>query len=199
MSETTDQVRPGNRRPGEHHLIAVYGDAEQAREAVVGLERKGVEGGNIEVVSPGPAGAGAPKTDTQQLDADMEMSGDLAKRSLAGIVLGSVVGALAVALAAVLADAAFDLPGPTAGLALAGATGGAAFGAFAGGFYGGASGLPVSDAWSETFHGLEEGRTAVVVHSAELDQVDRADAALRDTGALRMARFGPEESVRPDS
>ncbi|MBA3303268.1 MAG: hypothetical protein H0U26_05275, partial [Acidimicrobiia bacterium] len=133
QSETTGEVRPGDRRPGEHHLIVVYADAGQARKAVVELERKGVEGGNIEVAGPGTAGAGPPETDADQLDADMEMTGNVAKRSLTGIVLGAVVGAFAVALLATLVDVVFDLPGPTAGLALAGAVGGAAFGAFAGG------------------------------------------------------------------
>jgi len=94
-----------------------------------------------------------------------------------------------------IADAIFEI-GPTGGVALMGALGGALFGAFGGFFYGGATGLPVSDAWSETFEAVKQGQTAVAVHSQRADQVDEALEALRDSGATRLTRFGPDGRLR---
>jgi len=68
--------------------------------------------------------------------------------------------------------------------------------AIAGLFYGGATGLPVSDAWSETFEAVKQGQTAVAVHSQQSDQVDDALDALRDTGATTLARFGADGKLQ---
>jgi hypothetical protein len=161
------------------------------------LERKGIEGGNIEVLGAAAEGASEPQTNIEQREADMRLTGEVGKRSAVGIVVGALVGALVVAVAALFADAAFDL-GPNGTVAVMGALGGALFGGFAGLFYGGASGLPVSDAWSETFEAVKEGRTAVAVHSSSPNQVEDAVEALRDTGALRLTRFGPDGRIRGD-
>jgi hypothetical protein len=197
MSDGRGSENTGGRRVAEHNMIAVYPDAEAARAAVTQLERKGVEAGNIEVLGPGTAGADQPQTNEEQRRADLGQLTAVEKRSAAGMAVGAVIGAVAVALAAVALDALFDIPGPTVTVALLGAVGGALFGAFGGFFYGGASGLPVSDAWGETFSALEDGRTAVAVHSGDADQVERAIAALRDTGSLRLARFGRDGKVVP--
>lgn len=185
----------GERRFAAHNVIAVYPTVEAAREAVTRLERKGIEGGNIELLGAAAEGAAEPQTNLEQRRADMAMTGEVGRRSAVGIVIGAVIGAVVVAGAALLADAIFDI-GPNGGVALMGALGGALFGGFAGFFYGGASGLPVSDAWSETFEAVEQGQTAVAVHSQRVDQVQDAVDALRDTGATRLSRFGPDGKLR---
>ena len=181
----------GERRFAAHNVIAVYPNVEAAREAVTHLERKGIEGGDIELLGAAAEGAAEPQTNLEQRRADMALTGAVGRRAGIGIVVGAVVGAVVVTVAALIFDAIFDL-GPNGLVAAGGAVGGAIFGAFAGFFYGGATGLPVSDAWSETFEAVKEGQTAVVVHSKQSDQVEDAVTALRDTGATSLSRFGPD-------
>ena len=184
----------GERRFAAHNVMAVYPTVEAAREAVTRLERKGIEAGNIELLGAAAEGAAEPQTNTEQRRADMALTSAVGRRSAVGIVIGAVVGAVVVMVAALIADALFDL-GPNGVVAGGGAVSGALFGAFAGFFYGGATGLPVSDAWSETFEAVKEGQTTVVVHSSQADQVEEAVDALRDTGASRLSRFGPDGTL----
>jgi hypothetical protein len=162
----------GERRFASHNMIAVYPTVEAAREAVTRLERKGIEAGNIELLGAAAEGASEPQTNLEQRKADMAVTGQVGKRSAIGIVIGAVIGAVVIGLAALLADALF--------------------GGYAGLFYGGATGLPVSDAWSETFEAVKQGQTAVAVHSQQADQVEDALEVLRDTGATRLSRFGAD-------
>jgi hypothetical protein len=185
----------GERRFAAHNMIAVYPTVEAAREAVTRLERKGIEAGNIELLGAAAEGAAEPQTNLEQRRADMAVTGKVGRRAGVGIVIGAVIGAVVVMGVALLADALFDI-GSTGGVAVTGLVAGAIFGAFAGFFYGGATGLPVSDAWSETFEAVREGQTAVAVHSQQADQVDDALDALRDTGASRLSRFGPDGKLR---
>ncbi len=187
----------GERRFAAHNMIAVYPTVEGAREAVTRLERKGVDAGSIELFGAAAEGAAEPQTNLELRQADMDMTGRVGKRSAIGLVIGAVIGAVVVAGAAALADAAFDL-GPDELVAGSGALAGALFGAFAGMFYGGASGLPVSDAWSETFEAVKQGQTAVAVHSSKADEVADAVDALRDSGATRLSRFGPDGKMQDD-
>jgi hypothetical protein len=195
----TDAPRPesmGERRYAAHNMIAVYPTVEAAREAVTRLERKGIEAGNIELLGAAAEGAAEPQTNLEQRQADMAMTGRVGRRSAVGIVIGAVIGAVVVGLAALVADAVVDLPGPTGTVVGMGVLGGALFGGFGGLFYGGATGLPVSDAWSETFEAVKQGQTAVAVHSQQADQVRDALDALRDTGATRLSRFGPDGTLQ---
>ena len=195
MTDAPGPEQMGERRFASHNMIAVYPTVEAAREAVTRLERKGIEAGNIELLGAGAEGANEPQTNVEQRKADMAMTGKVGRRSAVGIVIGAVVGAAVVAGTALLADAVVDL-GPPAAVAGMGAIGGALFGAFAGLFYGGATGLPVSDAWSETFEAVKEGQTAVAVHSQQADQVNDALDALRDTGATRLSKFGSDGKLQ---
>jgi hypothetical protein len=185
----------GERRFAAHNMIAVYPTVEAAREAVTRLERKGIEAGNIELLGAAAEGAAEPQTNLEQRRADMAVTSAVGRRSAIGIVIGGVIGALVVMAAAMIADAIFGI-GPNGVVAGGGALAGALFGAFAGFFYGGATGLPVSDAWSETFEAVKEGQTAVAVHSQQPDQVEDALEALRDTGASRLSRFGADGKLR---
>lgn len=185
----------GGRRFNAHNVIAVYESVTEAREALTHLERKGVEAGNIELLGPGMDGADAPTTNVEQRDADMAVTGQVVKRSFTGIAIGAVIGAVIGILAALAADAAVDIADSVGPVVLAGALGGALFGAIAGAFYGGATGLPVSDAWSETFEAVKGGQTAVSVHADDAGQVDKAIDALRRTKTVRLGRFGADGKV----
>lgn len=182
----------GERKFSAHNVIAVYPTVEKAREAMTTLERKGIEAGNIELLGPGMDGAAEAQTNAEQREADMSMTGEIGKRSAVGVVVGAILGALIVGAAAAAADAMFDVGDSAAQVILGGAIGGALIGAFAGFFYGGATGLPVNDAFGETFEAVRGGKTCVAVHSEEPDQVQTAIEALRGSGHTRMAKFGPD-------
>lgn len=182
----------GERKFSAHNVIAVYPDVESAREALTTLERKGIEAGNIELLGPGMEGAEEAQTNEEQRGADEAVIHQAEKRGGIGFAVGAVIGAVVMAAVAAAAHALFDV-GDDLGVVLAGgAVSGALFGGFAGFFYGGASGLPVSDAWGETFEAVRGGKTCVAVHSEEAEEVQTAVEALRGTGATRVAKFGPD-------
>jgi hypothetical protein len=196
MSDLPSQA--GERKFAAHNVIAVYPDVEQARAALTTLERKGIEAGNIELLGPGMDDAHEPQTNREVHDADQAVVAQVEKRGGAGFVVGAIVGALVLAAVAAIARYAFGAFEDSFGGLLIGAMiGGAAIGGFAGFFYGGATGLPVNDAWGETYLAVRGGKTAVAVHSEEPDQVETAIAALRTTGAEKVARFGPDGRTTP--
>jgi hypothetical protein len=194
----TDQPdRDGEREHARHNVVAVYPSVERAREAITHLERSGIEGGDIELLGAGAEGAAVPHTNVAQRTADMAVSGQVAKRSLTGIPIGAVVGAVVLALVGWLAHAVFDVGDSAAEVVIGAAVAGAIFGAFGGLFYGGATGLPVSDAWGDTFESVAEGSTGVAVHTDDGAEADKAIKALRGLGGhTRLARFGADGSTR---
>ena len=135
-------------RADAHDVVATYPDLESARAAMTILERHGVEGAHIELHVPDAEGN--PLADDAQRDADMAATGQVGKRAGIGLVAGAAIGAVVGALIGAAASLVFDIANVLA-LALGGAFGGAGFGAYAGGFYGGATGLPVTEAWGESY------------------------------------------------
>ena len=174
------------------NVVATYRSAEEARAAITALERSGgVEAGDIELL--GVDGAGAPRTNEAQRDVDMAVTGAVAKRSGVGILIGAVVGGLIGLLGGWLVFEVFDLVDDmtTAGV-FGAAIAGAAVGALLGMFYGGASGLPVSEAWGETFEAVKTGATCVAVHTHQQDEADAALDALKKTNPAKLGRFGSD-------
>jgi hypothetical protein len=112
------------------------------------------------------------------------------KRAGVGLVGGLLIGALIGAVLGAAASAIFDLYSPLA-LGLGGALAGGLFGAYAGGFYGGMTGLPVSEAWSDTYNAESSdgtGQPHLRVRNADSSSVDDVVQALRGTGALSLRR-----------
>ena len=178
----------GSDRATANDVIATYPDIESARAAITILERHGVEGGAIELDVPGAERQ--PLSNDAQRDADMEATGKVGKRAGFGFVGGALVGALIGAVLGAGASALFDLYTPLS-LGLGGALGGAIFGGYAGGFYGGATGLPVSEAWGETYtaeHSAGTGQPRLAVHAGDRGKVDGIVQALRGTGPLSLRR-----------
>lgn len=168
-------------------LIAVYPDVAQAREALVHLERTGIEAGNIELLGPGMEGAHEAQTNLEQQTADEAVIRQAEKRGGIGIAVGAVLGAILVTAFAAAADALFDIGDNLGQLLVGAAIAGAMFGAFAGFFYGGATGLPVNEAWGETFEAVKGGKTVVAVHLEDPDELRAAEKALRDTKPLTVS------------
>lgn len=199
MTDARGSEPTRGRRLAANNVIAVYPSMEAARAAITALERRGVEAGNIELLGPGTGGADVPWTNLEQREADLGTVAAVSKRSLTGIALGLMVGALVGALLGWLAHELLDVGDTLRSVVAGSAIGGAAFGAFGGFFYGGASGLPVSDAWGDTFQTTEGGRTSVAVHSDDAGQVERAEEALRSTEPLRLSRYGADGTVGPQT
>jgi len=184
---------PANNRAPEsqvnpNDVVATYADIESARAAITILERHGVEGGSIQLDVPGAERQ--PLSNEAQRDADMEATGKVGRRAGVGLVGGAVIGAVIGAALGAAASALFDLYTPAA-MALAGGLGGGMFGAFAGVFYGGASGLPVSEAWGDSYNAGSSERTGeprLAVSAVEPAKLDEVVQALRGTGALRLQR-----------
>lgn len=193
MSDAPETAAEGSRH-AEHNLMATFPSVEGARNALTHLERKGIEAGNIELGGRGMEGAEGPQTNEAVQEADLAVTGRVAKRSITGIVAGAIVGAL-IGLGGGLLFFATRGDGEIVTTAIFGAAfGGALFGAFLGGFYGGATGLPVSEQFSETFESVRGGETTLSVHSATSDQIDKAVAALRgmSPSPVRMSLFGKD-------
>ena len=167
-------------------LIAVYPSVTEAREALTQLERKGIEAGNIELLGPGMEGAGEAQTNEEMRATDMAVTGKIGRRGAAGWVLGAIVGALVLMAASAVADALFDVGDNLAQVLVGAAVGGALLGGAIGAFWGGATGLPVNDAWGETFEAVKGGKTVVAVHSDDPQQLRAAEEAIRHTKPLKV-------------
>lgn len=174
------------------NVVATYRSADEARAAITALERTGgVEAGDIELL--GADGVGAPRTNEAQREVDLATTGAVARRSGIGIVIGAVVGGLIGLVGGYLVFEVFDLVSDTTTAGIAGAAiAGAAAGALLGLFYGGASGLPVSDAWGETFETVASGATCVAVHTHQQAEAEAAIDALKQTKPAKLGRFGSD-------
>lgn len=174
---------------GAHNLVATYPSVEEARGAIETLERHGVEAAEISLLGEGAEPKAAPVTNEEQRSADLAATGTVGKRAASGLVIGALIGALIGMAGGYAAHELADIGRNAFVVVLGAGLGGAAFGAFAGTFYGGASGLPVSEAWGDTFELVRDGQVCVAVHSEDAETVDRAADALSGSEPARMFRF----------
>jgi hypothetical protein len=195
MSDLPAQA--GEHKFAAHNVIAVYPDVTQARAALTTLERKGIEAGNIELLGPGMEEANRPQTNEEVRGADERVIAQVEKRGGLGFLVGALIGMAVMAAAAAIAHYGFDVFDTFGGVLTGALVGGAILGGALGFFYGGATGLPVNDAWGETYMAVRGGKTAVAVHSEEPGPVDKAVEALRSSGAEKVARFGPDGRTTP--
>jgi hypothetical protein len=174
--------------PAAHNLVATYETPEQARAALQMLERKGLDGGAIELFGPGVAAAKGPVTGVRQGQTDMEATKAVGKRfsavSAVVAVFGAVVGGL---LGLVIGGHGTEI--------LVGALGGFIVGGLLGFVWGGFSALSVNEQWEETFDPAT-GETSVAVHSEDPAEIETAVEALRGSAARRLATCGPDGTLR---
>jgi hypothetical protein len=183
MSET---ARTGT-RVAEHNVVATYDSPEDARAALVLLERKGIEGGDIELFGPGVDKTRRPITDVEQRRVDLQMATGLGRRILPAMVVGAVV--LAV-IGGALGRAVF---GGNMGMTLA-AVGGGVIGAWLGMLLAGYSGITANEEWGDTFG--TDGETSVAVHSAHEAEIATALEVLKRTHAKRLALYDRDGQLR---
>jgi hypothetical protein len=167
-----------------HDVQATYDSMEDARSALVALERRGVDAAEIELVGEGARASREPRTNDEMLDADLTMERHLERRGGAGLVVGLLIGVLFGASAGWLLGG-----GNAAALALGGAAGGAIFGAGLGFLWGAFSGMAVDQGWADTYAATADpARPVMVVVHADSDYESVVETLRRTNPAsLRVA------------
>lgn len=163
----------------EHRLVARFDEMERAREAILALEREGIEGSNVTLEGPERERPPAETTDTR--GRDRQLGGDVGKRVALAALIGTVVGAV---LGLALGLVAFSGAGVWAS-----AIGGGIAGGAVGGVLGGVSGLGTSGAWQRTYAGVREDGVVVGVRHADREIVDAAERTIREHGPEAVERY----------
>jgi hypothetical protein len=195
MNETANAGTPAPHEPSRgpsrfaaHNVVATFDGPDEARAALVLLERKGVESGDIELFGPGMDGAELPLTNDEQRETDGGAVTAVERRGGLGILIGASAGAV---VGGVIAAVASGDSGPM----LAGALAGALLLGALGFLWGGFSAMSASEQWGDTF-APGEGETSVAVHSDDAAEVETALEALRSAHARRLATCGPDGRLR---
>jgi hypothetical protein len=172
------------------NVVATYDDGEGARDAIVALEREGIEAHNISALAldvPDAVEPGRESAQVTTMDKDAELLSDVGSDVGKGAAIGAVAGALgstAVALA---------IPGLGAALGagiLAVTAGGAVAGTGVGGFAGAVATSPASHAaWEQALIDLKDGRVVVGVHTDDRELFDTACSVLSDSGAVSVRQL----------
>lgn len=174
------------------NAFATYDDPDQARDAVLALERAGIDGTHISALALDAterAEPGDESTMQATVDRDSEVLSEIGSDVGRGAAIGAVAGALgstAVALA---------IPGVGAAIGagiLAVTAGGAVAGTGVGGFAGAVSGTPASRGWEQALIDLEDGRVVIGVHSDDREAHDAAVGALEGTNPLSLRCLDPD-------
>jgi hypothetical protein len=151
-------------------VVATYGQPDEARKAMVALERHGVDAAFIRV-SDAP-GMRTPKTEEAMREPDMAVTREIGRRSaVTSLGAAVVVGVIGLAIAMAISDA-----DKTA--MIMGGVGGFIVGGLLGMLYGGYSGMAVTDEWGESFEATGPVTLTVTVPDGEdvIDLRDRVEA-----------------------
>jgi hypothetical protein len=161
------------------NVLALFEDTTSAHEAILALERSGIDGGEIKLVADHTHLA----ADELQQRADANLERSVAPRVVAGAVIGAIVGAaVALVLSAVAADV-------NAGVVI----GAALFASAVGGLVGLFTKLGGSEAWSDTLAG-DDSASVVAVTSNDHGVLERATDLLSQAGGLqRIVVVGADE------
>jgi hypothetical protein len=172
-----------------YNVFATFDEGEAARDAIVAVERTGIEANNISALALDASDEVEPGKESAMVttvDKDSEMLSDVGSDVGRGAAIGAVAGALgstAVALA---------IPGVGAALGagiLAITAGGAMAGTGVGGFAGAVSTTPASRGWEQALIDLDAGRVVVGVHTDDREVFEQACSVLSDAGALSVRQF----------
>jgi hypothetical protein len=153
------------------NAIAVYDTSEEAREALLSLERAGIESDRLSFL--------ALDTSKQTLD---ERAAELDHEQATFVVRGTAKGgSLGTIGGAAIGGALMLIPGvgTVVGAGVLGAAlGGGFMGGVVGGMWGGFNRMGESGGWDESFHHLENGKALVGVHTDDPDELRRASDVL---------------------
>lgn len=172
-----------------HNVLATFDDMDRAREAILELERGGLEGSGISLLARDGDTREPTEATPDTREDDRDLGGDVGKRVGSGAAIGTAAGGATGFFAGL---AAFAIPGvgPVIGAGVWASTlAGAAGGGAVGGVVAGVSGVGTSDAWRETYASIEEDRVVVGYHAEDPSEVDRAEKHLRQEEPLDLARY----------
>lgn len=165
-----DRTDPPEILESSNHTVAWFASIDQARHAVLALERNGIDSSYIEA-------ARKPTVEDRVL-VDKRSMAWLGKLAGMGVVGGMLLGAIIAILIVVIIGAE--------GTALIAAViAGATFGAFAGGFYLVASHLPVGEDSYDMFGGEPRGADWIAVGGPSEVQ-RKASSVLSDLHPIRL-------------
>ena len=152
---------------------AEFAQADQARDAVIDLERRGLtDADRVELV-----GFADPRDEETRRTADRRVARSAGRRAAFGGILGTIGGAIVGGGLTLLLDVD---PQPLAGIAAA--VGGALFVGALGFFYGLAARLPVSDGANEAVDPGPGRPVQVILHLDDPEAVAAARSRLEAAG-----------------
>lgn len=167
----------------EHNVIAEYEDMASAKSAVDALQNAGVEAANVSLLGRRAERAKAVVSQSGVRRTDARMSQDIARRAIAGIVIGAVALGLPLGLVAYAIE-------PDLGFWVS-VVGGVLLGGIVGGFSAGMWSLNASSETAETPYRDEGGAGSVFVGVSSDDEggVERAQGILSKKSPRALHRF----------
>lgn len=165
-----------------YNVFATFADAAAARQAIVDLERKGIDGREISALALQGEDADPRQTDLREadeLDATGAHDGEVMAEHMSHVVKGAGIGAVAGALGTAAVVLAIPGVGAAIGAGIIGAAAGGAFaGTGVGGFAGAVTSTPAAKGWQHAVADLDNGRVVIGVHTTEANHHDEALSVL---------------------
>ena len=167
----------------EECVVAVYGNAAEAKEAVHILQRGGFPMQQVSLVTTG-------LKDRPEVTEDLEMGDDSIADAAVGAGLGAVVGVLAGVAAAMVSGLGLVF--------LIGPVGGGALGVMTGAFLGALGGWGVHEQKIRHYEELiKAGKALVIAHGNPL-QLEEADRMLKETEPEELHVYAKTDSEAPE-
>lgn len=173
---------------GRHNVVASFRDMEQARQALLAVQRGGIDEGKIRLHGQARTDAVA-ETDPRERDAGVTK--DIGKTALLGILGGLVIGGVAGFVGGAFA---YGVPGVSAdpvgnGIWVA-TIGMAGVGAATGGLVSSVAKLGQGDTFERTYQqSTTAGEVLLGVHSDSVDDITKAITILETNGPMRVQQF----------
>lgn len=195
LTPVTDPERSELPPLRHYNAFAAFSDHGAARDALLALERQGIDGHDISALA---LTRGTPAGDDQDAarraanEEDAAMVKEVGAEGLKGGTIGAALGALG--------GAAVTVAIPGVGVAigagiLAAAAGGAVAGAGVGGFAGALSQTPASRSWERALVEVGDGEIVVGVHTDDRETYDLGLGVLRDAGARNVRSVDEDGEV----
>jgi len=167
----------------EECVVAVYGDAAAAQQAVHVLDRGGFPMQQVSLVTVG-------LKDCPEVTEDLKMEDDSIADAAAGAGLGAIVGVLAGTAAAMVSGLGLVF--------LIGPVGGGALGVVTGAFLGALGGWGVHEQKIRHYEELiKAGKALVIAHGDPL-QLEEADRMLKETEPEELHVYTKTEPETPE-
>ncbi len=174
------------------NVFATYDDSDKAGDAILALERAGIDGTHISALALDDADSTDPGDESTR-DATVRQDSEMLSEVGSDVGRGAAIGAVAGALGGTAIAIAIPGVGTALGAGILAVTaGGAVAGTGVGGFAGAVSGTPASPGWEQALLDLDDGRVVVGVHHDDREVFDSAVETFDGTGALSVRTVDPD-------